>query len=66
MKIKIEGSDLFIDDTHADYIKVMEMYGATHDVTPVIGTQPDLRRLKSNESVVWGDGKTFHFKLTKR
>lgn len=66
MKIRIEGSALSIEDTHPGYMNALVMYGATHDITPVIGTKVDLRKLTGNESVIWGDGKTFHIKLTKR
>lgn len=48
-----------------DYPDFYKKWEGTHMVTPVLGTRPDLRKLKDNESVCWGDGKTFHFKLTK-
>lgn len=48
-----------------DYASFYKKHESTHMITPVLGTSPDLRELKPNESVCWGDGKTFHFKLTK-
>jgi hypothetical protein len=54
------------EQVRIDYPEVFERYEDTHIVTPRKGVRVDLRKLKPNESVVWGDGKTFHFKLTKR
>lgn len=48
-----------------DYLDVYKKHESTHMVTPVLGTKVDLRKLKEKESVIYGDGKTFHFKLTK-
>jgi hypothetical protein len=48
-----------------DYPEVYARYEGEHMITAVLGTKPDLRKLNENECVIWGDGKTFHFKLTK-
>lgn len=48
-----------------DYADFYNKHEGTHMITAVLGIRPDLRKLKDNESVVYGDGKTFHFKLTK-
>jgi hypothetical protein len=37
-----------------------------YHITPVLGTDVDLRTLLPHESVCYGDGKTFHFRLRKR
>lgn len=49
----------------ADYPEIFKKYEGTHMITAVHGVKIDLRKLQLNESVVYGDGKTFHFKLTK-
>ena len=48
-----------------DYPEVFKKYEGTCMVTARLGTRPDLRKLKDNEAVIYGDGKTFHFLLTK-
>ncbi len=63
--ISVEGSGMLIKDTHPAYVQAFALYGKTHRITPVIGTRADLRKLKPNESIIWGDGRTFHFRLTK-
>ena len=44
---------------------IYDKYFATHKIENVIGLEVDLRTLKDNESVIYGDGETFYFKLTK-
>jgi hypothetical protein len=51
--------------TKKDFPEVYEKYSATHTVTARHGTKIDLTKLEKNQSVVWGDGKTFHFLLTE-
>lgn len=48
-----------------DFPEVYEKYEGQFMITAVLGTRPDLQKLKDNECVVYGDGKTFHFKLTR-
>jgi hypothetical protein len=48
-----------------DFPEVFKKYEGEHMVTAVLGTRPNLQKLAKNESVCWGDGKSFHFKLTK-
>jgi hypothetical protein len=49
-----------------DYPAVFEKYeGQGHTVTAVLGVKVDLRKLAYNECVIYGDGKSFHFKITK-
>lgn len=62
--IEIQKTGLFIDRNDPDVAKAFDKYGATHKITPRIGTEVDLRRLKPNESVVYGDGRTYYFLLT--
>jgi hypothetical protein len=55
---------LSISDNDENLKKVREKYGKTHKIEAVLGTRPILAMLASNQSVVWGDGKTYHFRLT--
>lgn len=48
-----------------DFPQVYAKYEGTHMVTARLGTRVDLTKLNSNESIVYGDGETFHFLLTK-
>lgn len=48
-----------------DFPETFKKYEGTHTVTAVPGVRIDLTKLKNNESVCYGDGKSFHFKLTK-
>lgn len=43
-----------------------EQYHTTHKVEKRKGTKPDLSKLKKNQSVCYGDGKTYYVLLTKR
>ena len=45
---------------------IQEHWGDTHTIAKVSGVEIDLRMLKDNESVVYGDGKTFHYRLTEK
>jgi hypothetical protein len=38
-------------------------YKKTHDVFKKKGTEVDLRNLEDDESVIWGDGETYHYLL---
>lgn len=49
-----------------DYPEVFKKYEGTHMVSARLGVRVDLTKLKPNESVVYGDGETFHFLLTKQ
>ena len=46
-------------------LSIEEKYKNTHTVKKRQGTEVDLRHLNENESVIWGDGKTYHYLLTK-
>lgn len=48
-----------------DFYEVFKKYEGTHMVSARLGTKVDLRKLKPNESICYGDGKSFHFLLTK-
>lgn len=48
-----------------DFPHVYERWELTHKIEAVLGVEVDLRKLAENESVLYGDGKSFHFKLTK-
>lgn len=68
--IKLGGThlNLFIDENDSDYKKIVELYGETKIIEPMFMPRRaiDLRRLKPNESVCAGDGKTWYCKLTKK
>ncbi len=64
--IPIQGSKLFIEFDDVNFKKINQLYGETHTIEAVIGTTPMLSKLQSNQSVVYGDGKTYHFRLTKK
>ena len=54
-------SELFRDSV------IHKKYGETHDVKRVYADlSPDLSKLKDNQSVCWGDGRTFYFPLTEK
>jgi len=46
--------------------KVNQKWGATHNIEKVMGTTVELDKLGKNQSVVWGDGETYHFLLTPK
>jgi hypothetical protein len=48
-----------------DFPEVFEKYKGIAKVEAIQGVKVDLRRLHPDESVIYGDGKSFHFKLTK-
>ena len=46
--------------------QVEKLYGKTHDIRRVYGDcHVELSNLKFNQSVCWGDGKTFYYLLTE-
>ena len=47
-------------------ILVRQKYSKTHHIKKVFGTDVDLYNLEPNESVVFGDGQTYHYKLTEK
>ena len=44
--------------------QMIDKWGKTHTIKKVIGTEIQLGNLNKNESVVYGDGKTFHWLIT--
>jgi len=44
---------------------IYDKYFNTHKIEKVMGLEIDLKSLKDDESVIYGDGETFYFKLTK-
>lgn len=64
--MKVIGSRIEIPNTDENVIRVNELYGKTHKIQAVKGVNVDLRNLSSGESVCYGDGKTYHFLLTKK
>lgn len=63
--VKIIGSDLFLSENDENLKRTKEKFGATHTIEAIKGTSPKLTTLLANQSVVWGDGETYHFRLTK-
>ena len=53
---------MFTDKDLAMFYK----YSKTHTVEKKKGTEVDLRNLEANQSVVWGDGETYHYLLTNK
>jgi hypothetical protein len=45
---------------------VFNKYGDTHFIEKIKGTNCDFSNYKSNQSSCYGDGKTYHFKLTRK
>ena len=49
-----------------DYKRVYDKYGNTHEIEKVDGTVARIMDLDDDQEVCWGDGKTYHFLLTKK
>lgn len=54
-----------LPDDDKNMIQVKEIYGKTHKIEAVLGTHVTLDDLGPGQSICWGDGETFHFRLTK-
>jgi hypothetical protein len=66
--IKIKGTDFYLSKDDENYKKVFEKWGKGFDIEAIGGKRGlkiDLSKLNNNESVCWGDGKNYYFKLTK-
>jgi hypothetical protein len=66
IKIRSElfASSLFLSADDENLKKVREKYGKTHTIEVVKGTKVVLAKLAKNQSVCWGDGESYHFRLT--
>lgn len=64
--IKVKNSELLLPITDKNYLNVVDLYGKKYNIEPVCGTNPKLKLLDSNQSVVYGDGETYHFLLTEK
>ena len=62
--ISVVGSSLFLSADDESLKKVREKYGKTHTIEAVKGTKVEMAKLAKNQSVCWGDGETYHFRLT--
>jgi hypothetical protein len=62
--IPIVGSDLYLSADNEQFRIVREIYGHTHRIEAVIGTKVNFTQLTDNQSVCWGDGANYHFRLT--
>lgn len=45
---------------------IKRIYGKEFDYEKVIGTEYYLNTLQDNQLVMWGDGKTYYWRLTKK
>ena len=62
--IPIVGSSLFLSADDENLKQVREKYGKTHTIEAVKGTKVIMAILAKNQSVRWGDGESYHFRLT--
>lgn len=63
--IPVIGSSFFLSANDENLKKVREKYGKTHKVEAVKGTKAILAKLAKGQSVCWGDGQSYHFRLTE-
>lgn len=65
--MKIQWTNKYVSETDPNLIQVRQKYGDTHVITAMPASHEiDLTTLDKNESVCWGDGETYYFKLYKR
>jgi hypothetical protein len=66
IKIRSEllASSFFLSADDENLKKVREKYGKTHTIEAVKGTKVEMAKLAKNQSVCWGDGESYHFRLT--
>ena len=62
--IPVVGSSLFLSADDENLKRVREKYGKTHTIEAVKGTKVIMAKLAKNQSVCWGDGESYHFRLT--
>lgn len=46
-------------------LSIKHKYRETHEVFKKKGTEVDLRNLENDESVIYGDGESYHYLLKK-
>lgn len=61
----IIGSNKVLSMDDLNVLDVAFKFGKTHKIEAVAGTKVVMSKLKNNQSVVFGDGATYHFRLTK-
>jgi hypothetical protein len=64
--IPIIGSNFLLPIDDENLIKAQEKFGETCKIEVVIGTQVIFAELARNQGVCFGDGDTYHFRLTKK
>lgn len=64
IRSELSASSLFLSADDENLKKVREKYGKTHTIEAVKGTKVVLAKLAKNQSVCWGDGESYHFRLT--
>jgi len=62
--IPIVGSTLLLSKEDENLKRIYEIYGKTHKIEAIKGTEVDLKLLEDEESVAYGDGEFYYFKLT--
>lgn len=62
--ISVVGNSLFLSADDENLKKVREKYGKTHTIEVVKGTKVVMAKLAKNQSVFYGDGESYHFRLT--
>lgn len=60
-----KGTVINLPEDDNNLLRTKELYGNTHKIEAVLGLRVHLPDLKTNQSVVFGDGESYHFRLTK-
>lgn len=64
--LPIIGTNFYLSEDDENLVKIKNRYGDTHNIEAVKGTKVNIKNSKPNTSVCWGDGETYHFRLTKK
>ena len=64
--MKIINTNIHIDENDPELLRVKKMYGHTHTIEALPGTEVNFSELSADQSVCWGDGLCYHFRLTKK
>ena len=64
IRSELSASSFFLSADDENLKKVREKYGKTHTIEAVKGTKVEMAKLAKNQSVCWGDGESYHFRLT--
>lgn len=61
-----KGTVINLLEDDENLIRTKNLFGETHTIEAVLGTKVNLPDLLPGQSVVYGDGKHYHFRLTKK